>query len=207
VESTPHESREGGYQYIWGGPDETADIIENVFAGRTKREVVKEVVERLDNESSLWVPSSSRRQAPPEDAADWDDLDGLELSPEELHKEMQGRIGTLEAALKHVPKPPSGMGHNRPPEPMDVEPLDQKDRAEIMVACETLKAQPPEPMNKDAATAAYMQLGAKQNKLRSWLAQQGTVFATEAVKESGKQFGKWAPAAFWLFFYGSDVPR
>src|SRR6266852_1153201 len=39
----------------------------------------------------------------------------------------------------------------------------------------------------------------KREKLGKWLAKQGEVFTTEAVKEAGKQFGKWAPTAFWLW--------
>ena len=42
AESTPYESAEGGYQYIWGGPYDTRDIVENVFYQKTSLTAVEE---------------------------------------------------------------------------------------------------------------------------------------------------------------------
>ena len=58
---------------------------------------------------------------------------------------MQDRIRELEEALARVPPTPSGMGHNKPPEPMDVEPLDATDLKEISDALVTLGSQRLEP--------------------------------------------------------------
>jgi len=197
VHNTPYESAEGGYQYIWGGPYEARDIIENVFTGRARDSIIEETISQLENESSEWVPSSSRQQ-PPE--PDFDEPDPIETqSPEQLHQVMKERIAELEEALEKAPKPPSGMGHNHPPEPMDLEPLDGKDREELKGALAVLKVQPVEPRDKAPAATAFMILESKTAKLGKWLAQQGQLFTTEAVKEAGKQFGRWAPAAFWLW--------
>src|SRR5262245_24243232 len=68
----------------------------------------------------------------------------IALSPEDIIP--QNRILTLEAPpdaspplpdrgeLAHPPKTPAGMGHNRPPEPLDPEPLDANDRTELSTA-------------------------------------------------------------------------
>jgi hypothetical protein len=200
VDNTPHETAEGGYLYIWGGPYETRDIIENVFADTASEQLIEEIIGELEEDGSEWVPSSNRREPPEnEDWRDWEDVDGEELSPEDAHKKMQERIRELEEALKQVPTRPSGMGHNHPPEPMDPEPLDESDREEIKSALTTLKAQPVELQDTAVAADAFMKLESKRSKLAKWLAQQGLLFTTEAVKEAGKQFGKWAPTAFWLW--------
>ena len=66
--STPYDSGEGGYQYIWGGPYEAADVISNVFAGVAAEEVINAAIEAIEHEGLVWVPNERRIQ-PPED--DW----------------------------------------------------------------------------------------------------------------------------------------
>lgn len=198
VHETPFESAEGGYQYIWGGPYETRDIIETVFGDDgVSPSIIEAVIRQLETETSEWVPSGSRRQAPEPDDLGEDVEPGP--SQTELHQVMNERIVELEEALEKVPKPPSGIGHNHPPEPMDVEPLDENDREQIKGALAILKAQPVEPVDREPAATAFMMFEIKRAKLGKWLAQQGQLFTTEAVKEAGKQFGKWAPTAFWLW--------
>jgi hypothetical protein len=195
AESTPYESAEGGYQYIWGGPYDTRDIIENVFYRRTSKAVIEAAIDEID-EGMEWVPNSSRRQAPDEG----EEFEDLEPSPSELYARMQEQIDAIQEALDHAPDTPAGMGHNQPPEPLDIEPLDAEDRAELSSTLGVLKAQPVEPNdNGKVATEALAKFETKREKLGKWLLKQGEVFTTEAVKEAGKQFGKWAAAAFWLW--------
>jgi hypothetical protein len=146
VESTPYESAEGGYQYIWGGPYETRDIVENVFYRRTSNAVIEEAISELEAESTEWVPSSGRRQ-PPDDL----EIDESEPSQTELYALMQDRVKEIVEALARVPEAPTGMGHNRSPEPMDVEPLDAGDRKEISDALLTLGSQRLDPPDKGKA--------------------------------------------------------
>jgi hypothetical protein len=197
VENTPYESAEGGYQFIWGGPYDTRDIIETVFHERTSRTAIEEAIRDLEESNSEWVPSSSRLQ-PPDDIPY--EPDESEPSQTELYGLMQDRIRELEEALERAPEAPSGMGHNKPPEPLDIEPLDAGDRKEVSNALNVLKMQrinPPD--NGNAAEGALEKISTKREKLGKWLLQQGEVFTSEAVKEAGKQFGKWAPAAFWIW--------
>jgi hypothetical protein len=194
VHRTPYESAEGGYQYIWGGPYETRDIIENVFADSASPEIIDAAISELENDSDVWVPSSHRQQ-PPDD-------DELPEAPNvaEAYAEMQKRVSALEEALAHTPKGSPGIGHNKPPEPLTPEPLNESDKNDLKEVLATLKAQPEQPTDQGkAAETAFVKFEILRNKLGAWLAQQGLVFTTEAVKEAGKQFGKWAPAAFWLW--------
>ncbi|MCR6735667.1 MAG: hypothetical protein NVV83_17000 [Afipia sp.] len=194
VESTPFESAEGGYIYIWGGPYGTRDVVETVFSDFASENAIAELVEKLDRESPDWVPSSSRRQSPEE--GDEEEI----LGAEEFHAQMLKRTSAIEQALSKVPEPPVGIGHNMPPELLEPVPLDENDVEEIKGVVSILKAQPLNPSDQGkSALEALTKLETKREKLAAWLLKQGEVFTTEAVKEAGKEFGKWAPRAFWFW--------
>jgi hypothetical protein len=74
VHSTPHDSSEGGYLYIWGGPYEASDVLDAFYSGQTSPELIEAVLGELESESLEWVPNSGRRQ-PPEDWIDHDSTD------------------------------------------------------------------------------------------------------------------------------------
>jgi hypothetical protein len=100
-------------------------ISSRTYSRRTSNAVIEEAISELEAESTEWVPSSGRRQ-PPDDL----EIDESEPSQTELYALMQDRVKEIVEALARVPEAPTGMGHNRPPEPMDVEPLDAGDRKE-----------------------------------------------------------------------------
>src|SRR5260370_14021753 len=91
--NTPFESAEGGYQYIWGGPSNPRDIIENVFADIASEELIAAAVDEMERESLEWVPSDTPPQSP-EDEEDFEPAD-----VQALHAEMQERITAIEEAL------------------------------------------------------------------------------------------------------------
>ncbi len=68
-----------------------------------------------------------------------------------------------------------------------------------MAAVRSIELQTIRPPDKgqEAKNAAAV-IETKMQKVCSWLARQGDTFASEAVKEAGKEFGKWMPRAFWL---------
>ncbi|MDO9230770.1 MAG: hypothetical protein Q7U03_14550 [Syntrophales bacterium] len=53
-EHTPFESKEGGYIYIWGGPFDAREELEDVFSGHVLKEAIDELVSELESESSEW---------------------------------------------------------------------------------------------------------------------------------------------------------
>jgi uncharacterized coiled-coil protein SlyX len=55
VENTPYESREGGYQYIWGGPYNAHEELDARFSGIVPYEVIEELAEELGFESAEWA--------------------------------------------------------------------------------------------------------------------------------------------------------
>lgn len=193
VETTPYISAEGGYQYIWGGPYNTRDIIENVFADSASDELIAAAIQEIEHNATEWVPNSNRRQPPEEDELP-EPTDAAAL-----HAEMHVRIAALEQALAHLPSASAGIGHNHPPEPIEDVPLNYADREDLAKALAVLKAQPVAPPQDDSVTtvAAVATVTAQAEKAQSWLSRQLDVFASEAVKEAGKEFGKWAPRVFW----------
>ncbi|MDK9720054.1 MAG: hypothetical protein OEL53_02615 [Rhodospirillales bacterium] len=59
--NTPYEGREGGYQYIWGGPYEAQDELENAFSGIATDALIKAAIQRIEEEGVWeWAPYSNR---------------------------------------------------------------------------------------------------------------------------------------------------
>ncbi|HHQ4772502.1 TPA: PIN domain-containing protein [Aeromonas veronii] len=60
--SCPYESREGGYQYIWGGPYYARDEIVNEFEGIASDAIINEVVDDLESICWEWSGVASDYQ-------------------------------------------------------------------------------------------------------------------------------------------------
>jgi hypothetical protein len=59
AESTPYDSAEGGYQYIWGGPFDAHEELEGEFGGIVPDEVIKELADELSAIAFYWSGNSS----------------------------------------------------------------------------------------------------------------------------------------------------
>lgn len=56
AERTPYETREGGYQWIWGGPFDALEELENKFSDEIPFEVIEELAEELNHICDQWAP-------------------------------------------------------------------------------------------------------------------------------------------------------
>jgi hypothetical protein len=189
-------------EYIWGGPFDIREVMGTHFEGYLDEgdELTDLIVEELQQKSAAWVPSGSRIQPP----TTIDDP----KSPEEAFARTQQNIRALKELLSRIPEQPAGIGHNRPPEPLDDTPLDNNDQRELTAAIQIIEIQPLRPAdNGQGAKEATAVLQSKMEKVRSWLARQGDTFATEAVKEAGKQFGKMDAASFLAAAHRANVVR
>ena len=187
VHNTPHDSGEGGYQYIWGGPYEADDVIANVFADVASDEIIKAAIDAVELEGSEWAPNSRRIQPP----GDEERPGQADPDTKALHARMLEQIAALEEALERLSSP--GIGHNRPPEPLAAEPLSTADHQAMTAAISVLKAQPVEPAETPIeAVNAVNLLHSIGAKISSYLADKGNLFVTEAVKSAGVETGKWA---------------
>jgi hypothetical protein len=59
VNNCPYISSEGGYQYIFGGPYEAREELEQEFSGVADDEVIEELANHLDNGCSEWSGNSN----------------------------------------------------------------------------------------------------------------------------------------------------
>ena len=117
---------------------------------------------------------------------------------------MLERIEALEQALvRPRQRRRGGIGHNKPPEPIETEPLSANELREIRQAMAVLRAQPSAPSAPSTeARAAVTLLTKLGDRLRllaiaagAYLGKQADNFVTEAVKESAKRI---VQSPFWL---------
>lgn len=183
--STPHDSGEGGYQYIWGGPYEADDVIANVFADVASDEIIQAAIEAVESEGFEWAPAG-HRVLPPDEEKEDEELYQEGLDAAALHAQMLERIDELERALESV-RPP-GIGHNHPPEPLEDQPLAADDYQAILDAISVVRSQPTEPsaMPLEAVEAATA-LRKVGTKISDYL----DAFTIEMMKAAGAETGKW----------------
>jgi len=55
VENSPYESAEGGYLYIWGGPYDPEEELQNEFSGLVPDEVIEELANEFRDISWEWT--------------------------------------------------------------------------------------------------------------------------------------------------------
>jgi hypothetical protein len=64
ADNCPYETKEGGYQYIWGGPYDAREELDDEFSGVVSDSIIEEVVGDLESECLEW---SGVRDEYPED--------------------------------------------------------------------------------------------------------------------------------------------
>ncbi len=77
VEETPYDSSEGGYIYIYGGPYDAKQVLEDRFAGMVPDDVIDKLADDLGNQSWEW----ERRPGP----GDYDDYILNTIAPPSEH--------------------------------------------------------------------------------------------------------------------------
>ncbi len=193
IESTPHDSSEGGYHYIWGGPYDAQEIIKDIFTGFATGEMINNSLRYIEKISAEWVPNSNRRIPPEEDQPEPEKYISDNRA---IKKEIDREIDYIETFIEHLPVTLPGAGHNNPPGALDSAPLSSADIQDLQYALTRVKSESDDP--KDHGQAAYASLKIIKgvgNKILKWMGDKFDVFLTEAAKESGKEFGKWAPRA------------
>ena len=99
AERTPYETAEGGYQWIWGGPFDAQEELENEFSSVVPNEVIEELVDDLQGECLQWAPTPQQE--------DYDEyLVGDIARISTYYQTFQSAILDVEALLKIiVPEP------------------------------------------------------------------------------------------------------
>ena len=162
VHRTPYETREGGYQYIWGGPYDTDEIVRNAFEGLLPEHILRMAINGLEEASLEWVPSENRILPP-------DDEDG-ELGHSDLqvrHDDMLSAATEAKTAFQDVQQQVANIGHNRPPEPINDLLPDDVQLDDVGDAIDTLQRQDAKP--EDGGEEAEQALGLL-TRVRGWWA-------------------------------------
>jgi hypothetical protein len=181
VHNDMYITAEGGYQYIWGGPYDAREIIWEAFEKVLPEETIEAVIEDLESDGTTNWTSAHRRVQPPEE----------DIDPAIPFNEMQRHISELEEAIANLQNRPAGIGHNRPPEPIEDAPITNIDIENITVNINILKSQ--EPYNvedKEQVEQAVEELSTIRKKLGDYFAEKGKEFIDEAIKAAGAEFGK-----------------
>lgn len=149
AESTPYESAEGGYQWIWGGPYDATEELASEFGEHVPEQVIKEVVGEIEADGLFdWAPKRSGDDydvAVPDEPS-WPPLDVLQTpnrpkDEDAARREVLDRLAALEEAVRGLGDQPSMMGHNRPPEPLEDLPFSADDSRAINLVIQVVRGE------------------------------------------------------------------
>lgn len=135
AQNTPYESAEGGYQYIWGDPDDAREQLDDRFARFVDPEVIEEAVDRIEQDGVDWVPSNTRIVNVPED--DEVEEENEPTSIQDAVSQVATSLKSFEAALDALDGP--GIGHNQPPGPINDPALSPEDIGDTRATIAALK--------------------------------------------------------------------
>ncbi|MGN6150347.1 MAG: hypothetical protein ACTHPD_17575 [Rhizomicrobium sp.] len=181
AQNTPYESAEGGYQWIWGGPYDAREVIQDNFSETAPEDVLEAAIEVIQRYGDEWAPNLNRISAEAE--AELEER----ISPERLHKEMLERIGEVERALERYERSRAKIGHNNPPEKLEPEILSDEERERLTASLSVLKSKPvqlPESELAEVETAAK-EIESLWRRLLGYTAKQADIFVSAFVKASG----------------------
>jgi hypothetical protein len=195
---------DGEFLYILGGPYDARDEIVNAFSESVPEHVVEAAIRAIEAGGvDDWAPHAGRERPDHEEQAGVDASDA-----NALHAEMIEQIEALERAMAgQRERRRRGIGHNKPPEPIEDPPLSTKDLGEIRTAMAVLKRQPPVPsvLSIEARTAVtlLMKFGDRLRPLGrtvgGYILKQADSFVTKAVEKAGEEVGKRiVQSPFWI---------
>ena len=135
---TPYDGREGGYQYIWGGPYEAADELGAEFGDIVSEEALEAAIAEVESDGIVeWAPGPGHpdQKARMEEAMA-DDREPPTTTLEEIRERLEGgfspqfgdalearrraslrdEIAKLRDLMERDGRVHGGIGHNQPPE-------------------------------------------------------------------------------------------
>jgi hypothetical protein len=116
---TPRD--DGEFVYVWGGPHDARDELNDAFAGIASDDEIVEAVDRVEEEALDWAPNERRLvEEEDDDLVVWEEAP---IPPEAKEKAEAVRRGLdeLETLVREWKNERPQIGHNRPPGPIDDE--------------------------------------------------------------------------------------
>ena len=137
AESTPHDSSEGGYQYVWGGPYDAEEELFGEFGSYgVPEEVINEVVEELTRDGLVdWAPTHHRLASQSDGGTPepWyplrlgNPIVAHPLNEPEAREQLLERLESLERSLRALEENPPVVGSNRAPWTIEIAPFAPED--------------------------------------------------------------------------------
>lgn len=135
----PYESREGGFQYVWGGPYDAAEELGSEFGDIASDEVIDAAVSEVESDGIVeWAPGPNHPnqkalmeeamgdnyEPPPPTLKDIRERLARGVTPRfgdplemESRASLRSEIARLRDLMEREASVPGGIGHNHPPEP------------------------------------------------------------------------------------------
>ncbi|WP_125226062.1 TIR domain-containing protein [Minwuia thermotolerans] len=192
---------DGEYNYIWGGPYETIDVIEQYFDDVATWEQMERAALELDRYSFEWAPHGARIRPSDDDTwqnrqTKWEEetrpWNDERFSAAKAHQDMLQRIEQLEAALEKIGQGPAGMGHNQPPEPIPDElPITRAEFEQLSHDVAHLKSLPAQP-DRDQLTevkAIQDRTESLGRRIAGWILKKADRFVDATVIVAGTKAG------------------
>lgn len=222
AQETPYDGREGGFQYVHGGPYETRGELEDKFGGIVEEAIIETAVDEIEVDGTYeWAPSPAhpdQLRAAEEyyeslglqtleeiDAALKSgaktvlDTPAAQAAAAELKQSAQDLIAAIDARQPEH----GGMGHNGPALDDEGNPLpdgfEDELRETAVVLSEQMDADAPDPEVVVEATT-------RLQRFRAWLMPKIDLAADEFAKAIGKTAGTATAIAMGTLILTSIVP-
>ena len=208
--TTPYESAEGGYQYIWGGPYEAIEELAHAFEDKVEFGWIEQAVEEIHSSGTFdWAPHDDR--IAPE--SDQDEI-------QDSYLDVLRRLDDLDTKLSEVVRLQFGnIGHNNPPSKVEPDtPLTRQELLEIRSVAALLRAQKPSSIPTIDVRKRLGLFHEKARKIVDWLLEKADLVSTEAAKSFGRttgtvaavgltaqSFGVWNSLMDMLFFAAQAI--
>lgn len=195
---TPWDGEDKKYVFMWGGPYEAHDVLHENFDDQFPEDWVNEAVETVEMDGIFeWAPTSHGDYYEHPEHYGPEDETGA-VTAVQLIGEISEQLDTIERLLPQLPKAPTGVGHNMPPEEIGLPPYNDETEAELkrqmLIVRGQLEFQDPNREVLRQSESGFRLLAAK---IISWVGRKADLVVDETIK-AGIKAGIWGTVGWAL---------
>jgi hypothetical protein len=197
AERTPYESREGGYQWIWGGPYNATEELDTEFGSVVDFNAIEAAAAEIERDGFDWAPKPQ-----PGDYDDYDPalatgeiVDGDDDWPPIVVSEKPGideptarnvlleRLEKLETLIEPLATQTPSIGHNNPPSSINEQIISRDEWIEVLQSVREIREQASSSKpDIDQTAQRTTQLKTVAAKIGHWLSERATKGIDAAIK-------------------------